>query len=68
MGGSYGIMTGISSPIIVALTSRDASPLPTGAISSNDASWIPSLKAFGALAGFAIFGMIANRFGRFSRN
>lgn len=31
MGNTYGIMTGISSPIIVLLTSDD-SPLPTGKI------------------------------------
>lgn len=62
MGGTYGIMTGISSPLIVLLTSED-SPLPEP-ISKNDASWLPSLKALGALIGFSFFGAIAGRFGR----
>lgn len=63
MGGTYGIMTGFSSPIIILLTS-DHSPLPSGKITENDASWITSLKALGALIGFAFFGMVASRFGR----
>lgn len=63
MGGTYGIMTGFSSPIILLLTSNH-SPLPTGKISEDDASWITSLKALGALIGFAFFGIIAKRFGR----
>lgn len=63
MGGTYGLMTGLSSPLIVLLQS-DHSPLPSGRISDNDASWITSLKALGALIGFAFFGMVASRFGR----
>lgn len=63
MGCTYGIMTGFASPIIVLLTSEH-SPLPSGKISENEASWIPSLKALGALIGFAFFGMVARQFGR----
>lgn len=63
MGATYGIMTGISSPMIVLLTS-EKSPLKTGAISNEEASWIPALKAAGALIGFAISGLVANKFGR----
>lgn len=44
MGNTYGIMTGMSSPIIVLLTS-DKSPLPTGTISQVKITSLTRLNA-----------------------
>lgn len=40
------------------------SPLPTGKIDMDEASWIASLICVGGIVGNVIFGYIANKFGR----
>lgn len=59
----YGVSIGWSSPNVVLLTSSD-SPLPSGQISMEEASWIASLLCIGGLAGNIFFGFITNAFGR----
>lgn len=63
IGTVLGLCIGWPSPAILLLTSKD-SPLPTGKISTEESSWIASLKSIGALIAFPIFGFIANKFGR----
>lgn len=63
LGFVAGIMIGWSSPNVFLLMS-DASPLPTGKITMEEASWIPSLKVLGFLMFSPMFGFIGNKFGR----
>lgn len=56
-------MVGWSSPSILLLTSKD-SPLPTGRVTTDEASWIASLKSVGFTVSSVLFGVVANRFGR----
>ncbi|XP_031623073.1 facilitated trehalose transporter Tret1-like [Contarinia nasturtii] len=59
----HGIQCGWSSPNIVLLTS-DETPLPSGKITMEEASWVASLFPIGGLIGNICFGFITNRFGR----
>lgn len=59
----YGVVGGWSSPSILLLMSSD-SPLPSGKITMDQASWIASLLCIGGLIGNLLFGFIANVFGR----
>ncbi|XP_055298714.1 facilitated trehalose transporter Tret1-like [Sitodiplosis mosellana] len=59
----YGVTCGWASPSIVLLTS-DETPLPSGKITMDEASWIASLICFGALIGNILFGIITSKFGR----
>lgn len=47
----------------ILLTSNDT-PLPSGAITMDQASWITSLLSIGALFSNIVFGFLANNFGR----
>lgn len=58
-----GIGIGWPCPTINLLMSND-SPLPTGKIDMDEASWIASLICVGGVVGNVIFGYIANKFGR----
>lgn len=58
-----GIGVGWASPTINLLTSDDT-PLPSGKIDMDEASWIASLLCVGGLIGNVLFGFIANKFGR----
>lgn len=57
------MMTGWSSPSIHLLTSKD-SPLPTGTLTEDEASWTASLKSLGIVLCGSIAGLVANKFGR----
>lgn len=59
----YGVTCGWASPNIALLTSND-SPLPSGKITMEQASWIASLICFGGLIGNIFFGFITAKFGR----
>lgn len=63
MGFLFGIMNGWSSPAIY-LFSSDDSPLPTGKITLDEASWITSLQAAGMAIGSMFVGRLTNRYGR----
>lgn len=63
LGTVLGLCIGWPSPALLVLTS-DQSPLPTGKITTEESSWIASLKSIGALVAFPICGFIANKFGR----
>lgn len=54
---------GWSSPAVNLLTS-EGSPLPSGQITMNQASWVVSLEAAGALIGNMLIGYVAKQFGR----
>lgn len=54
---------GWSSPMNILLTSGDT-PLPSGKITMEEASWITSLLSVGALICNIVFGYISNNFGR----
>lgn len=58
-----GIGVGWASPSINLFTS-DQSPLSSGKISMEEASWIASLICVGGTFGNVIFGYIADKFGR----
>lgn len=58
-----GVGVGWASPSINLLTSND-SPLSSGKISMEEASWIASLICVGGTIGNVIFGYIADKFGR----
>lgn len=60
---AFGILEGWSSPMNVLLM-RDESPLPSGKISMEEATWITSLLQVGALICNFVFGYISNNFGR----
>ncbi|KAG4077354.1 hypothetical protein HA402_009755 [Bradysia odoriphaga] len=59
----YGIVTGWTSPNIELLKS-DKSPLPSGSITVQQAAWVGSLLAVGALPGNFINGFLVAKFGR----
>lgn len=59
----YGITCGWSSPSIILLTSDDT-PLPSGKVSMDEASWIASFLCLGGLIGNIFFGFITKAFGR----
>lgn len=59
----FGISCGWSSPSIILLTS-DESPLPTGKITMDEASWIASFLCIGGLIGNVFFAYITSYFGR----
>lgn len=54
---------GFSSPNTVLLTS-DESPLPTGKLSMDEASWVASIVPIFALPGGLLYGFLSNCFGR----
>lgn len=60
---SYGVTLGWPSAAILLLTS-DESPLPSGKITLDEASWIASLLGIGALFGNLFFGFIIGKLGR----
>lgn len=53
----------ILQPSLLLLTS-DRSPLPTGKITMEEASWVASILCIGGLIGNLFFGFITNIFGR----
>lgn len=59
----YGVVCGWSSPNIILLTS-DETPLPSGKITMEEASWIASFICVGGVTGNIFFGFITNMFGR----
>lgn len=59
----HGIAAGWASPNLLLLLS-DKTPLPTGKISMDDASWIAALMCVGGFFGNIFFGFITNHFGR----
>lgn len=59
----YGIACGWSSPSLPLLMS-DNSPLPTGKIVMEEASWIAGSISLGGLVGNLFFGYVMNHFGR----
>lgn len=60
---TYGAACGWPSPNLILLTSDDT-PLPSGKISMDEASWIASLLCVGGFIGNFSFGFITNVFGR----
>lgn len=60
---TYGTACGWPSPNIILLTSDDT-PLPSGKISIDEASWIASLLCVGGFIGNIFFGFITNALGR----
>lgn len=59
----YGVTCGWSSPNVILLTSNET-PLPSGPITMEQASWVASYICVGALFGNMFFGFITNKFGR----
>lgn len=59
----HGVCCGFSSPSIALLMS-DKTPLPSGKITIEEASWVASLICVGALFGNIFFGYITSKFGR----
>lgn len=53
----------ITSPSLMILKS-DESPLPTGKITMDEASWVASLINAGGAFGTFFFGVVTNKFGR----
>lgn len=60
---SYGTSVGWTSPFLPVLLSDD-SPLPSGSITSEEASWIGSLLCLGAIVGTISVGFLADLIGR----
>lgn len=58
-----GVTGGWPSPNILVLMS-DETPLASGKITMDEASWIASLWCIGGLIGNPIFGFITNNYGR----
>lgn len=46
------------------LLTSDATPLPSGKITMDEASWITSLMSVGASISIVVFGFMTNKFGR----
>lgn len=63
LGFHFGILCGWPSPAIFLLTS-DKSPLPTGKITLDQATWVSSLKSGGMVICGLFVGSIARKFGR----
>lgn len=59
-----GIMTGWASEAVRKLKASNSTLLDDGAISDEQASWIPALKSLTFVLNIPIFGIIANKFGR----
>lgn len=59
----FGVTGGWASPSIVLLLSEE-SPLPSGKISVDEASWVVSMVFIGGLIGNLAFGLITSHFGR----
>lgn len=59
----YGITTGWSSPNVLLLISDD-SPLPSGKIDLEEASWVAAVISAAGLFGNILFGFITNSYGR----
>lgn len=60
---SFGICEAWSSSAVLLLTS-DLTPLPSGKITIEEASWIVSILRVGGLFGNIFFGYITSKFGR----
>lgn len=60
---NYGIAIGWPSSNVVLLLSNE-SPLPTGKVSKQEASWIVGFICVGGFIGNLLFGYITERFGR----
>lgn len=63
LSATFGYACGWASPSINLLTS-DESPLPSGRITMEEASWISSSLSIGGLFGNIFYGFITNAFGR----
>lgn len=59
-----GIMTGWASEAVRKLKMSNSTLLEDGAITDEQASWIPALKSLIFVLNIPIFGLIANKFGR----
>lgn len=59
----WGVTIGFSSPSISLLTSEDT-PLPSGPITMEEASWFASFICLGGMIGNFVFAYITNNFGR----
>lgn len=59
----YGITCGWASPGLELLTSNDT-PLPSGKISLEEASWIAAFCFIGGFIGNIVFGIVTTRYGR----
>lgn len=59
-----GASIGWSSPFLPILTSQDSTPLAEP-LSAEQASWVGSLLALGALCGVLLFGWLSETIGRF---
>lgn len=59
----FGVLEGWTSPSIALLTSNET-PLASGKITMDEASWVASLLHVGALLGNIFFGYVTNNFGR----
>lgn len=60
---AYGVMTGWSSPSIIILTS-DQSPLPSGRMTMDEASWAAALGPAAGIFACFFFGYTTKHFGR----
>lgn len=60
---AYGTSNGWASPNLSYLTSSD-SHLDSGAITTDEASWIGAMLSLGGLFGNVLFGWLANYWGR----
>lgn len=60
---AYGCSIGWASASVPFLQS-DQSPLKSGPLNLEEASWITALLCFGGLSGNIFYGLIANQFGR----
>uniref|UniRef100_A0A8D8B3U9 Facilitated trehalose transporter Tret1 n=1 Tax=Culex pipiens TaxID=7175 RepID=A0A8D8B3U9_CULPI len=63
IAAGYGITVGWTAPIIPLLQSPD-SPLPSGPISTAEASWIGSVMGFGGVTGTLLIAPIHTYFGK----
>ncbi|KAL5275947.1 hypothetical protein ACFFRR_001648 [Megaselia abdita] len=60
---SYGTICGWSSAALLVLQS-DESPLESGPLTKDEASWIGAIMCIGGLLGNVAFGWISNKYGR----
>lgn len=60
---AYGTMVGWTSPAISVLMSPEKSPLVTGPITFEDASWIGSIVCLGCVLGTLTFGFVVSVIG-----